>query len=293
MRWTVKLYDAALVAGLVVFGAAVADATDTPLSCLAHDGNRTTWSVSATEPMQFACGTDTCTTMTYAVSGSTPDHMVIEATHDVTVVPMSGVNISPECEPDDRIKEAGGSCAYQAIRLNSAGSSPPNVTEYTLTVEGAKNLVSSTIYLQDGNKKARCLIASLGEDPAPQLAEGEGIETEITLKTLGECFTTIPRDAETGELGDAFFVDANGNILDPLDPNTPCEFLTNRDDQQKILFFLEDADDPINNPPTNLGEVIFNTQNDEGVGFKIGQQSCYTKFYQPPGINYTWCTKDK
>src|SRR5262249_20208539 len=148
-------------------------------------------------------------------------------------------------------------CSSQAVRLD-ADDLNPTTNAYSIIVQDAKALRGKAMIVRKGTMVERCRIASLGQDDVNVNAEKTTSE-EVNVKG---CTVTIPKDALTGEGGQA-------TISGP-----GCVFVAN-------------------GAPVNAGSLVIDGKDvgafTFGDGFvSSGASSCTTKVVS--NRLYTWCT---
>jgi hypothetical protein len=219
------------------------------------------WTISATEPYATEClGGGECTRMDYTVSGTLPDHVVVQVSADVEVEQPDERFVTGTCDQDSTTG-VGGQCHMQTVRLNSA----LNNQTFTLVVHGTKVVVPSTVYVKKGKTFELCRIASLGVDATPVLDPFQSVP-ELTTISFKECKVNIPRNPFDGTPGIASFAEGS----DPA-----CAFVANSEPLENLALQVNGQ---------AVGLTRFATDFEAGSG----EGSCSTQVIR--GRVYSFCT---
>lgn len=150
----------AVLASVGVLAAVPAMAQDPapPLTCSTGTG----WSITTTGPTYGPCNGSTCTTITYNVSGSgTPDHVATFVRAEAGPVAATGsFTQTTPCGGDSVIGVGAGAVCHERIaRFNNQSS---KATTFTLTVNGRRKPLTTSVVVKKGNSQGACRIVGFG-----------------------------------------------------------------------------------------------------------------------------------
>jgi hypothetical protein len=144
-------------AGLLVAPALAQDPAPS-LSCSTGTG----WSITTTGPTYGPCNGSTCTTITYNVSGSgTPDHVATFVRAEAGPVAATGsFTQTAPCGGDSVIGVAAGAVCHERIaRFNNQAT---KATTFTLTVNGRRKPLTTSVVVKKGSNQGACPIVGFG-----------------------------------------------------------------------------------------------------------------------------------
>jgi hypothetical protein len=147
-------------AGLLAAAPAMAQDPAPPLTCSTGTG----WSITTTGPVYGPCNGSTCTTITYNVSGSgTPDHVATFVRAEAGVLsttPSASLTQTTPCGGDSVIGVAAGAVCHERIgRFNNQST---KANSFTLTVNGRRKPLATSVVVRKGNIQGACRIAGFG-----------------------------------------------------------------------------------------------------------------------------------